>query len=239
MKHRQTPVLSVLVAAVGIFVVGMMVGSSMAATTPPKDEPGGKSQAPVEGQPKKAESRQRTTRAGSSESMWFDALSQVQVTAEQRAAITPMVRDYLAKSKAWRETKGVELKAITQEIKRIREEGGTVSPELMARVRVLRSSLPRLLAVQDAVSARMTTNQVESLYATIDQLKQAERARVRAERAAKAESAKGASGSAADPRRVPQKQETSPSAEDPGKDDPQKPVEKPEAKKELPWSFIE
>ncbi len=239
MKHRQTSVLTALVATVGISAIGVMTGSAIATSTPPKDGSGAKSQSPVEGQPKTAESRERTTRPGSSESMWFDALSRVQVTAEQRAAITPIVRDYLAKSKAWRETKGVELKAITQEIKRIRDEGGTVSPEVMAKVRALRSSLPRLLVVQDVVSARMTPNQMNSLFETIEQLKQAARARLRAERAAKAKSPKGTSESEGDPRSAPQKQETSPSAEGSDKDDAGKPSENSDAKKELPWSFIE
>lgn len=234
MKNRNPLALAALTATAGIAFLVTSAGATISVTTPPKGDQGGKATTPAEGQPKSA--RGTIARSGTSEVVWFGGLRQVQVTDEQRETITPLVRNYLAKSKAWRETEGVALKKFATDIKRIRDVGLEPSPELMATVKSLRMNAPRLRVFQDTIAARLTSTQMESLSEKIVELK---RARAKAAREARAATVKGATGSADKVQGSSPKPKEDPSVGGAEKVDPKKSPEVPAIKKELPWSFVE
>jgi hypothetical protein len=239
MKNRNPLALAALTATAAIAAIGWLAtsaGATISVTTPPKGDQVGKAKTPAEGQPKTALPRGTTARSGTSEVIWFAALRQVQVTNEQRETITPLVRYYLEKSKAWRETEGVALRKFATDIKRIRDVGLEPSPELMATVKSLRMNAPRLRVFQDTIAARLTLTQMESLSEKIVELK---RARAKAAREARAAPVKGATGSVGELQGSSPKPKKDPSVGGAEKVDPKKSPEVPAIKKELPWSFVE
>ena len=235
MKNRNPLALAAFTATAGIAFLVTSAGATISVTTPPKGDQGGKATTPAEGQPKAAAARGTLARSGTSEVMWFAALRQVQVTNEQRETITPLVRYYLEKSKAWRETEGVALKKFATDIKRIRDVGLEPSPELMATVKSLRMNAPRLRVFQDTIAARLTLTQMESLSEKIVELK---RASAKAAREARAAPVKGATGSADKVQGSSPKPKEDPSVGGAEKVDPKKSPKAPAIKKELPWSFV-
>lgn len=239
MKNRNTsPFFAALTASAGIAFVMALAVSTIAVATPPKGGKVENSDMPVEGQPKKVASGVMDIRGGVSEVVWLDALSRVHVTAEQRESITPLVRNYLAKSKAWREKESVELTGLAREITRIRTDGGVVPPELMARIRSLRMQLPRLRVVQEAIGARLTMVQQESLLENVQELKIADQLRANADRARRAVPIKQAPESGDALQDSPQKPAGESTVDGPKKGDPKKTPENVEVKQELPWSFV-
>ena len=238
MKNRNPLALAVLTATAGIAAIGWLAtsaGATISVTTPPKGDQGGKAKTSAEGQPTAASPQRTAAQSGTSEVMWFAALRQVQVTNEQRETITPLVRYYLEKSKAWRETEGLALKKFATDIKRIRDVGLEPSPELMATVKSLRMNAPRLRVLQDTIAARLTSTQMESLSKKIVEIK---RARAKAAREARATPVKGATGSADELQGSSPKPKENPSVGGAGKDDPKKSSKAPGIKKEVPWSFV-
>ena len=235
MKNRNT---SILTSIASIALVAALGVSTAAAATPPKGG-AGKETKPAEGVPTPATDRAVAIRAGISEAIWFDALRQVRVTDQQRESITPLVRGYLAKSKAWRAKEGVELMELTKRIKRVREEGGVIAPEIIVKIRSLRSKLPSILVVQNAVKAQLTTVEQDFFSAKIVELRRAEDARVRAERITRSAPVKGTPASPDEIQSAPQESKEKPSVGGAEKDDPKKAPKDPAVKKELPWSFVD
>ncbi|MFB0987589.1 MAG: hypothetical protein QMB94_14930 [Phycisphaerales bacterium] len=235
MKNRNT---SILTAIASIALVAAFGVSTAAAATPPKGGDG-KETKPAEGVPASATDRPVAIRAGISEAIWFDALRQVRVTDQQREFITPLVRGYLAKSKAWRAKEGVELMELTKGIKRVREEGGVVAPEIIVKIRSLRSKLPSILMVQNAVKAQLTTVEQDFLSAKIVELRRAEEARVRAERITRSAPVKGTPASSDEIQSAPQESKEKPPVGGAEQDDPKKAPKDPAVKNELPWSFVD
>ncbi len=236
MKNRNT---SIFTAIASLSIVAAFGVSAAAVATPPKGGDGKVTKTPVEGMPNSATDQARAIRAGISEAIWFDALRQVRVTDQQRESLTPLVRGYLAKSKAWRAKEGVELMELTKGIKRVREEGGVVAPEVIVKIRSLRTNLPSILVVQSAVKNQLTTVQQDFLSVKLVEIRRAEEARVRAERVTRSTPVKGTPASPDETQSAPQGPKEKPSVGGAEKDDLKKAPKDPAVKKELPWSFVD
>jgi hypothetical protein len=120
-------------------------------------------------------------RSGISETGWLDALRRVQVTELQATSITRTVRTYLDQSEVWKLSMGLELDLVVVEIRRIRDAGGDIPPELSTRVRMIRGSMPKWGATQRRIISELTPTQVESLLLEIDRVKLKQREQRQAE----------------------------------------------------------
>ncbi|MAH67163.1 MAG: hypothetical protein CMJ27_12425 [Phycisphaerae bacterium] len=168
-----------------IALLAILGGDSVLSATPPKGEESvSGSKGGDAGNPARAAGSTKRTvdpiRSGVSEVGWLDALRHVQVTELQAPLITRMVRAYLDQSRIWRASMGLELDMVVAEVRRIREAGGDIPPELTTRVRMIRGAMPKWGGTQKAIIAELTPTQVESLLLEIDRVK----AKQRAERAA-------------------------------------------------------
>lgn len=169
-----------------LIATAALAGGAVLAATPPKGEEGisgGKDLGA--GNPARAVGSTTRTidpvRSGISETGWLDALRHVQVTELQVPLITRVVRTYLDQYRRWQETMGIELEMVVAEIRRIREAGGDIPPELSTRVRIVRGAMPKWAMTQRLIIAELTPGQVEALLLEIDRVKAELREKRRAE----------------------------------------------------------
>ena len=167
-RLRKTPLLLIATAVVA--------GGSAVEATPPKDAgPVSTSKDADPGNPASAVGSTKRTvdpiRSGVSEAGWLDALRNVRVTELQVPLITSLVRTHLDRTDVWRRSMGIELGMVVEEIRRIRESGGDIPPELTTRVRMIRGSMPKWNTTQRLILAELTPGQVESLLLEIDEVK--------------------------------------------------------------------
>lgn len=171
-RLRSTSLLLIALATLG--------GHAVTAATPPKGQESVSGSKEVDaGSPARAVGSMKRTvdpvRSGVSEAGWLDALRHVQVTELQAPLITKIVRTYLEQADVWRRTMGLELDTVIAEVRRIREAGGDIPPELTTRVRMIRGSMPKWTLTQKRIISELTPTQVESLLLEIDRHKARQR----------------------------------------------------------------
>ena len=169
-----------------LITVASLTGVPTLAGTPPKgdDSVSGPKNSDA-GTPASAVGSVKRTidpiRSGISEAGWLDALRRVEVTGLQATSITRTVRTYLDQSEIWKLSMGLELDLVVAEIRRIRDAGGDIPPELSTRVRMIRGAMPKWNATQRLIISELTPMQVESLLLEIDRVKLKQREQRQAE----------------------------------------------------------
>ena len=169
-----------------LIAVASLTGVPTLAGTPPKGEDSvSRPKNSDAGTPSSAVGSAKRTidpiRSGISEAGWLDALRRVEVTEFQATSITRTVRTYLDQSEIWKRSMGLELDLVVAEIRRIRDAGGDVPPELSTRVRMIRGAMPKWNATQRLIISELTPMQVESLLLEIDRVKLKQREKRQAE----------------------------------------------------------
>lgn len=90
--------------------------------------------------------------------VWLGCLRKIEVTAAQRAEITPIVRTYLTKREAWKKTYGPMLAERLERRRALKETGGDTSA-LAEEIQMLRKRNPSMLELRRAVWVRLISPQ--------------------------------------------------------------------------------